>query len=414
MQNSNSLVKVQENQITMTQEEINERTKNLRTLSDVTQFTRDLVAPMLQRMLEAEMSHCLGYSKNDVSGNLSGNSRNGYYSKKVKTGSGVVKVDVPRDRNGEFEPIAVRKYETVESDVEEKIISMYGKGMTTGDIGSHMRDIYGIETSKDMVSGITDKVLPLVREWQIRPLEAIYPIVYLDAVHFKVKDGGRIASKAAYIMLGINMEGKKDILGIWIGENEGAKFWLKTLNEIKNRGVDDILISCIDGLKGFSEAIKTVFPETEIQQCIIHQIRNTTKYVGHKEKKSFCADLKKIYCAPDEETALAALEEMMDKWKQYEIYLQSWKKKWAELSTFFVYAPEIRKIIYTTNAIEGLNRQFRKVTKTTTIFPHNESLQKLLWLAQNDIAKKWSMPIHNWGIIIGQLAIMFPERVKLS
>jgi len=395
-------------------EEFNEKTKDLKTLSDVTQFTKELLAPTIQKMLEAEMEHHVGYPKNHIGGNLSGNSRNGYYNKNIKTTGGNVKVQIPRDRNGDFEPTVIRKYETVESDVEERIVSMYAKGMTTADIKNYMLDIYGVEISKDMVSGITDKVLPLVSEWQTRPLAALYPIVYLDAVHFKVRDNGRIISKAAYTMLGVNIDGRKEILGIWIGENEGAKFWMGLLNEIKNRGVEDILISCIDGLSGFSEAIKATFPKTEIQQCIIHQIRNTVKYLPHRDKKKFCDDLKTIYCATDEKAAKIALENMIEKWNKYEIYLMSWKRKWAELSTFFIYSPEIRKIIYTTNAIEGLNRQFRKVTKTTTIFPHDESLAKLLWLAQKDITRKWTMPIPNWGIMLAQFSIMFPKRVKIG
>lgn len=398
----------------LSSEEIEARLKDLKTMSDVTAFTKELLAPTIQRMLEAEMDNHLGYPKNHPKGNLSGNSRNGHYDKRVKTSGGEISIRVPRDRNGSFEPLAVRKYETVESEVEEKIVSMYAKGMTTADIKNHMFDIYGVEISKDMVSNITNKVLPLVSEWQNRPLCDIYPIVYLDAVHFKVRDSGKIVSKAAYTVLGINLEGKKEIIGLWVGENEGAKFWMSVLNEIKNRGTKDILIACTDDLSGFSEAIKAVFPDTEIQKCVIHQIRNTTKYVSHKEKKAFCADLRKIYTAPNEKTGLEALNEMKSKWKKYEIHLKSWERKWDELSTFFVYSDEIRKIIYTTNAVEGLHRQFRKVTKTTSVFPNDESLAKLLWLAQNDITRKWNLPIRNWGIIIGQLAIMFPERLKLN
>ncbi len=396
-------------------EEFNKKASNLHTMSDVTTFIKSLVAPTLQKMLEAEMDNHLGYSKNHVSGNLSGNSRNGHYEKTVKTDSGgAVKLDVPRDRNGDFEPVVVRKYETIESDVEEKIVSMYAKGMTTRDIHGHMHDIYGVNISADMVSTITDKVMPLVKEWQVRPLSNVYPIVYLDAVHFKVRENGKIVSKASYIALGVNAEGFKEILGIWIGENEGAKFWLSVLNEIKGRGVNDILIACIDGLSGFSEAIKTVFPNTEIQRCIVHQIRNTVKYVSHKEKKAFCADLKKVYGAVNEEAGLSALKKMKKDWPQYNVCFESWERNWAELSTFFNYSEEIRRIIYTTNIIEGLNRQFRKVTKTTSIFPHNNSLLKLLWLAQEDISKKWKMPIRDWGKIICQFAIMFPERMKLN
>jgi len=396
-------------------EEYNEKVANLKTLGDVNNFVKDLVAPTLQAMLDAEMNNHLGYPKKDPSGNLSGNSRNGHYPKKIKTASaGNVDIRVPRDRNGEFEPIVVRKYENIESDIEERIISMYAKGMTTGDINIHMNEIYGVNIDKSTVSTITDKILPLVKEWQNRPLSSIYPIVYLDAIHFKVRDNGKIVSKAAYIALGINMEGMKEILGIWIGENEGAKFWLSILNEIKHRGVEDILITCIDGLKGFPEAIKGVFPETQIQKCIIHQIRNTVKYISHKEKKRFCNDLKNIYTAVTEKTGYEELQKMKKQWNQYAIYLKSWEDNWDELSTFFNYSEEIRRIIYTTNTIESLNRQFRKVTKTTTIFPNDESLEKLLYLAQNDVTKKWNKSIRHWGKIITQLAIIFPERIKLS
>lgn len=394
-------------------EEYNQRVKDLKTSGDVMGFLRDLVAPTLQAILEAEMDTHLGYQKNHPAGNLSGNSRNGYYDKKLKTASaGTLQLEIPRDRNGEFEPMVIKKYEGVQSGIEERIVSMYAKGLSTRDIGDHMREIYGVEISADMVSSITDKVMPLIKEWQVRPLAEIYPIVYLDAVHFKVRDSGKIVSKAAYIILGINTEGMKEIMGIWVGENEGAKYWLGVLNEIKLRGVNDILIVCIDGLTGFSQAIKEVFPQAEIQRCIVHQIRNTVKYISHKEKKKFCGDLRSIYTAPTEQAGLEALEKMKKNWSQYAIYLKSWETNWSELSTFFIYPAEIRKIIYTTNSIEGLNRQFRKVTKTTSIFPHNDSLAKLLWLAQNDITKKWTMPIRDWGKIIGQFAIMFPERIK--
>jgi len=398
---------------TISPEEFQEKIKNLKTLSDVTNFAKELIAPTLQAMLEAEMQNHLGYPKNHSLGNNSGNSRNGYSKKTIKANLGEAEINIPRDRNGEFNPVAIKKYETVESDVEEKIVSMYAKGMTTRDIKSHMKDIYGINISSEMVSNITDKVIPLVKQWQERPLSSLYTIVYLDGVHFKVRDGGKIVSKCAYTVLGINKEGMKELLGIWIGENEGAKFWLAILNELKNRGVEDILIACIDGLKGFPEAIKAIYPETEIQECIVHQIRNTTKYIPHKDKKKFCQDLKKIYQAPKEEMGHKELQEMKNKWKQYVPYLESWEKKWTELSTFFAYPEEIRRIIYTTNTIESLNRQLRKVTKTTSVFPHNESLEKLLWLAQNDISKKWKTPLKNWGIILPQLAIFFPDKIKL-
>jgi len=395
-------------------EEFQEKMANLKTLGDATNFAKELLAPILQAMLEAEMQNHLGYPKNHPLGNNSGNSRNGYSKKTVKTNlGGETEISIPRDRKGEFEPVAVKKYETVESDIEEKIVSMYAKGMSVRDIESHMKDIYGINVSSAMVSSITDKVMPLVKQWQERPLSNIYPILYFDGIHFKVRDGGKIISKCAYIVLGINQDGIKEILGIWVGENEGSKFWLSVLSEIRSRGVKDVLITCIDGLKGFKEAIKTIFPDAEVQECIVHQIRNTTKYIPHKDKKSFCQDLKKVYQASTEETGWKSLQEIKSKWKRYAPYLESWEKKWEELSTFFVYPEEIRRIIYTTNAIESLNRQLRKVTKTTSIFPHNEALEKLLWLAQNDITKKWNKPIQNWGIILPQLAIFFPDKIKL-
>lgn len=307
----------------------------------------------------------------------------------------------------------MKKYETVESGVEEKIVSMYAKGMTTRDINAHMRDIYGVDVSSAMISSITDKVMPLVQEWRSRPLDSIYPIVYLDGIFFKVRSEGKIVQKCGYTILGITRDGMKELLGIWLGESEGAKFWLGIINELKNRGVEDILIACVDGLAGFSDAIKTVFPNAQVQQCIVHQVRNTMKYIPHKHKKQFCSDLKKIYSAPTEEAGLAALEEVKTAWPQYSLYLRSWEQKWPELSTFFAYPYAVRRLIYTTNGIENLHRQIRKVTKTTSVFPHEKSLIKLLWLAQRDISKKWTMAVWNWSEVIGQLSIMFPDRIKL-
>jgi putative transposase len=399
---------------TLSYEEYQEKVKKLKTFGDVTAFAKDLVAPTLQAMLEGEITNHLGYPKHHPAGNLTGNSRNGHSKKTIKGNFGEAEIQIPRDRRGKFDPIAVKKYETVESDIEEKIISMYAKGMSTRDINSHLKDIYGVNVSAGMVSNITDQIMPLVKEWQDRPLSKTYPIVYLDGMHFKVREAGKIISKCAYIALGINQQGHKEILGIWIGENEGAKFWLQVLNNIKQRGTEDILIVCIDGLTGFSDAIKAVYPQAEIQRCIIHQIRNTTKYIPYKYKKQFCADLKTVYTAPSEEAGLEALQAVKGNWSQYAVYLESWEKNWSELSTFFVYPEVIRKIIYTTNAIESLNRQFRKVTKTTSIFPHNESLTKLLWLAQEDISKKWNHPIPNWGEIIAQFSIFFPDRINLQ
>lgn len=394
-------------------EEYQEKVKNLKSFSDVSNFAKELVAPTIQAMLEGEISDHLGYDKYKRKPEGKENTRNGYSKKKIQGDFGVSTLKIPRDRDCSFDPVVIKKYENVESGLEEKVISMYAKGMSTRDINQHMADIYGASISSDMVSKITDQILPLVQEWQSRPLESVYTVVYLDGVHFKVRESGKIESKCAYIMLGITQDGLKDVLGIWIGENEGAKFWLQTLNEIRNRGVEHILIACIDGLSGFSEAIKAVYPNSEIQRCIVHQIRNTTKYIPHKEKKEFCKGLRKIYTCSSEEEGYESLQKMKLKWSKYAVYLDSWDKNWSELSTFFVYPELIRKMIYTTNPIESLNRQFRKVTKTTSVFPNNISLKKLLWLAQKDIIRKWTMPVAKWGEIVAQFAIFFPDQIKL-
>jgi putative transposase len=397
----------------LTYEEYQEKVNNLKTADDVMAFTRDLIAPALQTILEGEMTEHLGYEKHEVKGRGTGNSRNGHSSKTMRTSFGFAVVEIPRDRKGNFEPRVVPKYETVQSDVEEKIVSMYAKGMTTRDINAHMADIYGVDISAAMVSSITDKILPLVHEWQTRQLSSLYPILYLDGLHFKVRQDGRVVTKCAYIILGINESGMKDILGIWINEAEGAKFWMQVLDEIKTRGVQDILIACTDGLAGFAEAIHAIFPDTQIQQCIVHQVRNTLKFIPHKHRKMMAKALRTVYTAPTEEAGLRALEGVKSQFPEYAIYLKSWETKWSLLSPFFSYPQEIRRIIYTTNAIEGLNRQFRKVTKTTSIFPHDEALTKLLFLAAQDISKKWNMTAHNWGIIVSQLAILFPEKSHL-
>lgn len=396
-------------------EEYQEKVKNLKTADDVNGFVRDLVGPVLQEMLEAEMDDHLGYPKHSPVGDKSGNSRNGYSEKTLKTGFGPSTIQVPRDRGGDFEPRAVKKYQTTTSDIEERIISMYAKGMTTRDINDHMRQIYGVDVSAGMVSSITDKVLPLIQEWQNRPLCPIYPFVYLDGIHFKVHESGKIVNKCGYTVLGIDDEGRKELLGLWIyGGGEGAKFWLQVLTEIKNRGVADIFIACVDGLKGFPEAIQAVYPDTTVQQCVIHQVRNTMKYVPHKHKDKFCADLRTIYTAPTEEAGYQKLQEVKEKWPMYQLYLKGWDANWKALSPFYSYPPEIRKIIYTTNAVESLHHQMRKVTKTTTIFPHDQAILKLLWLAQRDFARKWTQPIPSWSQILPQLAILFPDRLKLS
>jgi putative transposase len=299
-------------------------------------------------------------------------------------------------------------------ELEDQIVDLYAKGLTTRDITNHLKATHGVELSTSAISAITDKVFPLVKEWQARPLSAQYPILYLDALWFKVRDAGKIVSKCAYIALGINEQGYKEVLGIWVAESEGAKFWLQVLTEIKNRGVESVLIACVDGLKGFPDAIKTVFPEAEVQTCIVHQVRHTLKFVSHKDRKQFAESLKAIYGAPTETAGLQALDDAIRKWPQYSISLQRWQDRWQDLAPFFSYPEAIRRIMYTTNAIENLNRQFRKVTKTTQVFPHDDSLIKLLWLAQEDLARTWTMAAHNWGQILTQFTILFPEKVRID
>lgn len=399
----------------LTYGEYQERIRNLKTSGDVMDFTKALIAPALQVMLDAEMSLHLGYDHGDRRPKTSEqNYRNGYSSKLVKTSLGQQEISIPRDREGTFEPKAVRKYETVQNDVEEKIVAMYAKGMSTRDINGYLQDIYGVDVSAATVSSITDKVYPLVQDWQARPLASVYTVAYLDGIHFKSKEGGRVVNRCAYVVLGINAEGRKEILGIYVAASEGAKFWMQVLTDIRNRGTKDILICCVDGLTGFPEAIKAVFPGTVIQHCIVHQIRNSMKYVSHRDKDSFCQDLRRVYTAPSEATGMEALIAVQEKWPQYAHALKSWETKWADLSPFFAYPPELKKIIYTTNTIESLNRQFRKVTKTTTIFPHDDALLKLLWLAQRDITRAWTMPIAHWGTILLQLSVLFPNRITLS
>ena len=302
-------------------------------------------------------------------------------------------------------------YDVAGNDTEAMAISLYAKGLTTRDISNYLKNMHGVEIVQPSISAITDKVFPLVKEWQVRSLSSCYPVVYLDGLHFKVRDAGKIASKVAYIVLGINQYGQKEVLGIWIGESEGSKFWMHVLSDMKNRGVDDILIACVDGLKGFPEAIKAIFPHADVQVCIAHQIRHTIMFIPHKDKKRFCDELKSVYTAPTEEAGMDALKAMMDRWPQYRSYLKSWEVRWPDLAPFFGYPEPVRKMVYTTNAIENLNRQFRKVTKTTTVFPHDDALIKLLWLAQADITQAWVLTTRNWGEVMAQLNILFPDRV---
>lgn len=383
-------------------------------VAGVQELFKEMVSTVLENGLEAELEEELGYSKYDYRNKNTDNCRNGYSEKTMKSSFGNIDITVPRDRKGEFEPQLVKKQQTTLSgDIEEKVLSMYAKGMTTSDIESHIREIYGIDVSDSTISRVTDKILPVVKEWQSRPLESIYAVVFMDAIHFHVRSEGQIVKKAVYIAIGINMNGIKDVLGMWVGENESAKFWLSVMNGIRNRGVEDILIACVDGLTGFTNAIEAVYPKTEVQQCIIHQIRNTTKFVSYKDIKALMADLKNVYAAIDEKTALYELDIFDEKWgSKYPKIAVSWRTHWANLSTYFKYPQEVRRLIYTTNAIEGFNRQLRKVTKSKSVFPTDDSLLKMLYLAMMDITKKWTGRRQDWGQIHSQLQIYFEDRLE--
>lgn len=373
-----------------------------------------LVGDMLQQMLQKEMDEHLGYEKHSPDGHHSGNSRNGHTKKKVKSNYGPVELEVPRDRAGEFEPIVVKKHQRTISSFDDKIISMYARGMTTRDIQAHMHELYGVEMSPAMISNITDKVIDVATDWQSRLLQSVYPFVFFDAIHYKVKESGKVISKAAYTCLAIDNEGKKDILGLWVGEAEGAKFWLKICTELQNRGIKDILVACIDGLKGLPDAIKSVFPQVNVQLCIIHMIRNSIKYIPHKNSKEFMGDLKTIYRATTLEAACQALEKLQTKWESsYPLAVKPWIVHWENVKTFFDFPESIRRIIYTTNAVESLHRQFRKVTKNKAVFPTDEALLKMLFLAARDISKKWTMPHREWKTVISYLSIAFGERLGL-
>lgn len=376
---------------------------------------KKLIKDAIEKMMEAEIEEYMGRKKYERTDTDEPEYRNGYRKKTVKSSVGEFDVNIPRDRQSGFKPIIIENYQSTCGEFDKKIIGMYAKGMTVRDIQAQIREVYGVEVSPDFISMVTDKVMTNVADWQNRLLDKVYPIVYMDAMHFKVRDDGRVVNRAAYICLGINKEGMKDILGIWIGESEGAKFWLGVCNELKVRGVQDILLACVDGLKGFPEAIKSVFPDAEIQTCIIHQIRNSIKYVASKDKKEFMKDLKPVYKAASEEIGFQNLELLESKWgKKYSIIIKSWYDNWENLSTFFKYPPEIRKIIYTTNTLEGFNRQLRKVTKTKSVFPNDEALKKSLYLGTMDILKKWTMLVANWGQVVAQFAILFEGRLELG
>jgi putative transposase len=386
---------------------------NLKDTTDIKNMLKDLFGDTIQEMLEAELEEELGYSKYDYKNKKTVNSRNGYSKKNLKSDHGNIGIKVPRDREGEFSPRIVAKNSRDVSSIEDQVLSMYAKGMTTRDIKTHIEDLYGIDASPELISRITDKILPLVAEWQNRPLEEVYGIVFMDAIHYKVRSEGRVVNKAAYTVIGINLEGLKEVLGIWVGEAESAKFWLSVLNEIKNRGVKDILIISVDGLKGFSEAIASAFPQTEVQKCIIHQIRTSTRFISYKDIKAFVADLKKVYKAVNEDAALSELDSLEEAWgAKYPLSIKTWRDNWSELSTYFKYPDEVRRLIYTTNHAEGFHRQLKKVTKAKSIFPNDQALIKMLYLATMDVSRKWTSSIRDWPLILSQLTIYFKERVS--
>jgi len=374
---------------------------------------KQLTGKILQRALEAEMTEHLGYEKNSNAGDNSGNSRNGHTEKTVLLENQNATIEVPRDRNGTFEPVIVPKHEKRVPLFNDQIISMYSFGMSDRNIREHLEKVYNVEVSPDLISRVTNEVIEEVREWQNRPLEKSYAIVYLDALRVKSREDGKSCNKSVYVALAVNFEGKKEVLGLWIAENEGAKFWMGVLTQLKNRGVQDILIACMDGLTGFPDALRAIYPQTRVQLCIVHMVRNSTKFVSYKDLKKLCADLKQVYSAADEEAGLAALEDFGKKWNdKYPMVYQSWQRHWDDLSEFFKYSSEIRKVIYTTNAIESLNFSLRKVIKNKLIFVNDDAILKILYLAIRNASEKWTMPIRNWGQALNQFAIEFgKERV---
>lgn len=400
-------------------EKVKKMIESARSMDDITGkngIIQEMLKGTIDRILKAELEDHLGYVHGDKDGAEStSNRRNGYSKKNVKTSLGKLEIEVPRDRESSFDPKLVPKYESIDNKTQEQIISMYAKGMSTRDIAEHFKDLYGADVSASLISNVTNRVLESAKEWQARPLDAVYPILFLDAIHYKVRDSGKILTKAAYMCLGITLEGKRDVLGMYVGESESAKFWLSVLTDLQSRGVKDILIACIDGLKGFSEAIESIYPKTEVQGCIVHQIRNSLRYISAKHHKEFMKDLRLVYKAASKEEALSKLDELEKKWGDYyPIVIKSWRSNWEKLTTYFKYSEGIRKIIYTTNIIEGYHRQLRKVTKSKSIFPSDDSLFKMLYLATKDASQKWTTSCWNWGQSLAQLSIHFDGRIPFK
>lgn len=376
---------------------------------------KQLTKALLERAMQAELTHELGYEKNDKSFlKENANRRNGTSAKTVRSKHGEITLSVPRDRNSEFDPVIIKKNQRRFDGFDDAILSLYSRGLSTREIKSHLEEIYGVEVSPDLISSATEAVSDLVREWQARPLEAVYPIVYLDALRVKIRIDGAVQNRCIYLAIGVNLEGKKETLGLWTAETEGAKFWLSVLTELQNRGIKDIFIACVDGLKGFPEAIESVFPQTVTQVCIVHQIRNSLTYISYKDRKQVAADLKPIYTAATEDEALFALEEFAEKWNaKYPIIAKSWMANWQRINPMFSFPQEIRRAVYTTNVIESLNFSLRKITKTRAAFPTEESAMKLIWLGLQNIEKKWTMPIQNWSLAMNQFAIIFEGRMPI-
>ena len=389
----------------------NELAKNLKTPEDLSQFDRLLKKISVEAALNAEMSHHLGYDKNQPKPGA--NSRNGYSTKTVITGDSPLELRTPRDRDGSFEPQLVKKNQTRITGMDNQILSLYAKGLTTREIAAAFKELYDADVSPALVSKVTDAVMEQVVEWQNRPLDAVYPIVYLDCIVLKVRQDSRVINKSVFLALGINIEGQKELLGMWLAENEGAKFWLNVLTELKNRGLNDILIACVDGLKGFPDAINTVYPEARIQLCIVHMVRNSLKFVSWKDYKAVTSGLKAVYQAPTEEAALMALDKFAGVWdEKYPQISKSWRTHWENLNTFFGYPPDIRKAIYTTNAIESLNSVIRQAIKKRKVFPTDDSVRKVIYLAIQSASKKWSMPIQNWRLAMSRFIIEFGDRLS--